>query len=303
MAQQDLADVVGHQLQRLAPKRVYAIGDIHGRADLLDRLIGTISQDLADRPIRDALTITLGDYVDRGPSSRAVIERLASNPFPTDFVALKGNHEALLEGFLRDPSIIERWRHVGGLETLRSYGVDVAPVMRGRNYEAAATAFQAFLPPTHVAFFASLRPCLALDQYFFCHAGVRPGIELAGQREDDLLWIRDEFLDSWTDFGKVIVHGHTPTEEPECRPNRINVDTGAFMTGRLTCAVLEGDELRFLSVASRGRSFSISGRFYSALDRWALRMVPAHPEAAASMPGAKGIHAVPPARRGPLPVG
>jgi len=230
------------------PRRLYVIGDIHGRADLLDRMIAAIDRDLAARPIDDCLTVTLGDYIDRGPDSRGVLDRLARNPFPTDFVALKGNHEALFATFLRDPSAAGHWRQLGGLETLHSYGIDVGPLMRGRNYEAAAEALLAAVPPEHFTFLAELRGALTFGRYFLCHAGVRPGIALQRQSEHDLLWIRDEFLDSKADFGKIVVHGHTPTEEPELLPNRINVDTGAFMTGRLTCAVLEGEQVRFLSV-------------------------------------------------------
>jgi len=229
------------------PLRLYVIGDIHGHADLLDRMAAGIARDLNERPIDVPLTVTLGDYIDRGPDSRGVLDRLAGNPFPTDYVALKGNHEDLLETFLRDPSSADHWRRLGGLETLHSYGVDVGPLMRGRDYEAAADALRAAVPPEHFAFLASLRRALTVGGYFLCHAGVRPGVPLEQQTEDDLLWIRDEFLKSKTDFGRIVVHGHTPTEEPELLPNRINVDTGAFMTGRLTCAVLEGKAVRFLS--------------------------------------------------------
>lgn len=231
-----------------APRRLYAIGDIHGRSDLLGRMIEAIGSDVAERPAGSALTVTVGDYIDRGPDSRGVIERLTSNPFATPYVALKGNHEALLESFLRDPAVADHWRHLGGLETLHSYGVDVAPVMRGRDYAGAAEALRGRMPQAHAAFIAALRTSLTVGRYFVCHAGVRPGIALPRQSEDDLLWIRDEFLASRADFGKIVVHGHTPAENPEIRPNRINVDTGAFMTGRLTCAVLEASSVRFLSV-------------------------------------------------------
>ncbi|MGE0257749.1 MAG: metallophosphoesterase family protein [Alphaproteobacteria bacterium] len=232
--------------QSPAPRRIYAVGDIHGRRDLLDRMIEKIRDDLRGFPVGDALTVTVGDYVDRGPDSRGVIERLAGNPFPTDYVALKGNHEDMLVRFLRDPSIGDPWSRNGGLETLHSYGIDVGSLMRGRGWEMAAAAFEKALPPTHWHFFASLRLCLSVGRYFFCHAGVNPGVPLTQQREDDLLWIRDEFLCDPTDFGQIVVHGHTPTPEPEIRPNRVNVDTGAFITGRLTCAVLGVDPPRFL---------------------------------------------------------
>ncbi len=233
------------------PDRLYVVGDIHGRADLLDAMVDAIGRDFAEHPVGDALTVTVGDYVDRGPASCGVIERLAENPFATRFIALRGNHEALLEAFLRDPAVAEHWRRLGGLETLHSYGIDVAPLMRGRDYDRASEMLRAALPEKHAAFLASLRMSLTVGRYFLCHAGVRPGIPLSRQHEDDLLWIREEFLLSTLDFGKIVVHGHTPTEEPEFRPNRINVDTGAFMTGRLTCAALEQHDggVRFISVS------------------------------------------------------
>jgi serine/threonine protein phosphatase 1 len=230
-----------------APDRLYVIGDIHGRADLLDRMVEEISRDLQASPIDDCLTVTLGDYIDRGPDSRGVIDRLARNPFPTDYVALKGNHEALLEQFLRDPSVADHWRRLGGLETLHSYGVAVGAMMLGRDYREGAAALRAAVPVEHRTFLASLKLSVTLGRYFLCHAGVRPGVPLARQSEDDLLGIRDEFLGSASDFGKIVVHGHTPIEVPAVLPNRINIDTGAFMTGRLTCVVLEADRPRFLS--------------------------------------------------------
>ena len=229
------------------PDRLYVIGDIHGRSDLLDRMIGEISRDLDANPVAESLTVTLGDYVDRGPDSRGVLDRLVRNPFPTRFVALKGNHEALFERFLREPSIADHWRRLGGLETLQSYGVAVGQVMMGKKYREAAEALQAAVPPAHFEFLGSLKTCLTVGQYFLCHAGVRPGLSLERQSEDDLLWIRGPFLDSNADFGKIVVHGHTPSEMPQVLPNRINIDTGAFMTGRLTCVVLERDRVRFIS--------------------------------------------------------
>jgi serine/threonine protein phosphatase 1 len=231
----------------LEQDRVYAIGDIHGRSDLLDRMVVEISRDLEAHPVETALTVTLGDYVDRGSESRGVIERLIRNPFPTPLVALKGNHETLFEAFLDDPCVADQWRRLGGLETLHSYGVPVASMMMGKNYEQAAEDLRTALPPAHLKFLKSLWTSLSLRQYFLCHAGVRPGVPLDRQREEDLLWIRDEFLSSRADFGKIVVHGHTPTRSPEVLPNRINIDTGAFMTGRLTCAVLDNGRPRFLS--------------------------------------------------------
>jgi len=226
--------------------RLYAIGDVHGRLDLLERAIQAIDRDVAERG-GTALTVTLGDYIDRGPQSRGVIERLSVNPFPTLYVALKGNHETLLEAFLADPSVGAHWRRLGGLETIASFGVPVQQLMLGRNYEDAAAQLRKALTQQHRDFLASLKTSVVVGRYFLCHAGVRPGVPLDRQREDDLLWIRDEFLNSTEDFGKIVVHGHTPVAEPEVLPNRINIDTGAFMTGRLTCVVLEKDRHRFLT--------------------------------------------------------
>ena len=181
--------------------RVYVIGDIHGRSDLLDRMVEHISRDLDASPISDCMTVTLGDYIDRGPDSRGVLDRLVRNPFPTDFIALKGNHETLLEMFLDDPAVAEHWRRLDGLETLHSYGVPVSNLMMGANYEQAAKA--------------SLQiPCFAEDvdhhrKIFLCHGGVRPGIALERQSIEDLLWIRDEFLKAqWISAGSSVSRAH-----------------------------------------------------------------------------------------------
>jgi serine/threonine protein phosphatase 1 len=229
--------------------RLYIIGDIHGRSDLLDQMVEEIYQDIEEFGDPGCVTITLGDYVDRGMDSRGVLNRLARNPFPTKYIALKGNHEALLEKFLHDSSIARQWRELGGLETLYSYGISTSDVMLGRGFDRAAHALREAVPAEHLAFLRSLRPSVSFGDYFFCHAGVRPNVPLDQQSIDDLLWIRDEFLSNEQDFGKVIVHGHSPNEWPQVRLNRINIDTGAFATGRLTCLVLERDSLRFLYTA------------------------------------------------------
>ena len=173
---------------------------------------------------------------------------MIGNPFPTPYVALKGNHEALLEGFLADPAVGEHWRRLGGLETLQSYGVPVGALMMGKNYDEAADRLRAALPAAHVSFLQSLKTSFSHGKYFLCHAGVRPSVPLERQSDDDLLWIRGEFLNSKADFSKIVVHGHTPVEEPEVLSNRINIDTGAFATGRLTCVVLDEHGHRFLTI-------------------------------------------------------
>lgn len=226
--------------------RVYVIGDIHGRLDLLDQLIRKIDLDLKQAPAVEAITVTLGDYIDRGPNSRGVLERLVHDPFPTPYVPLKGNHEELFENFFDDPSVGSKWRHLGGLETLHSYGVPVSLLMLGKGFREAADLLRERVPKTHLEFLSSLKTSASSKSFFLCHAGVRPGIPLERQNTGDLLWIRGEFLNSRLNFGKRVVHGHTPTERPEVLANRINIDTGAYMTGRLTCLVLEGEQHRFL---------------------------------------------------------
>ena len=227
--------------------RTYVIGDIHGRADVLDKMVKEIERDLKEYPAADGVTVTLGDYVDRGPNSRGVLDRLACNPFPTRYIALKGNHEAMFEAFLHDPTVASQWRRFGGLETLHSYGVPVAAVMIGKGFEEASNALRQAVPQEHLRFLESLKLSLSVGDYFLCHAGVRPGVPLEDQSAEDLLWIREEFLNSKISFGKIVVHGHTPIASPEVLPTRINIDTGAFATGRLTCLVLDGASRRFLT--------------------------------------------------------
>ncbi len=226
--------------------RIYAVGDLHGRADLFDRLAERVAADLRQSPHEAASAIFLGDYIDRGPDSFGVIDRLASGRFPTPAVCLRGNHEAIFLQFLEDETVLDDWRRFGALETLSSYGVDVSQPMRGRGFKEAQAQLQEKLPPAHLEFLQGARLSLSLGDYFFCHAGVRPQVPLARQQEQDLLWIRQEFLGFPGDFGKIVVHGHTPSPEPQLRPNRIGVDTGAYATGRLACLVLEGAERRWL---------------------------------------------------------
>ena len=176
-----------------------------------------------------------------------MIDRLVENPFPTSYVALKGNHETLLEAFLADPATGPYWRQQGGLETLQSYGIHVGGLM-GASFATARDQLRAALPAAHLQFLSSLKSSVSRGKYFFCHAGVRPSVPLERQSDDDLLWIRDAFLSSGMDFGKIVVHGHTPVAAPEVLANRIGIDTGAFATGRLTCVALSGGAPRFLHV-------------------------------------------------------
>lgn len=226
--------------------RIYAIGDIHGRADLLESIQQRIAIDQNNASV-ECLEIYLGDYIDRGPASKEVIDLLLkNNPASTPRIFLKGNHEATLLDFLEEPETLESWRGFGGLETIHSYGVNVRGLYEMKNYKMPQAEFLKKLPEKHKNFYHDLRLSETLGDYFFVHAGVKPKIALDLQEEKDLIWIRGEFLNSRADHGKVIIHGHTPVDAPEIWPNRINIDTGAYLTNKLTCLVLEGEERRFL---------------------------------------------------------
>jgi serine/threonine protein phosphatase 1 len=229
--------------------RVYCVGDIHGRDDLLLEMAERIDADIGARSFDHAVTVFLGDYVDRGPGSMRVVERLSGGEWPTPMIALAGNHEDLLLAFLEDEGILDAWRSLGGLETLHSYGVNVGLPMAGRDFKAVQAAFVARFPKRHQQFLETLNVSTTIGDYFFCHAGARPGVPLGRQDRDDLLNIRDPFLSSDAEHGKLVVHGHTPSVRPQVCPNRIGIDTAAYATGRLTCLVLEKDQRRFLDAA------------------------------------------------------
>ena len=226
--------------------RVYAIGDIHGRADLLDGVLDHIDSDLAEAPVSNSLEIFLGDYVDRGPDSRGVLDRLVARNLTHRMVFLKGNHETFLSQFVSKPAILGDWQRLGGLETLMSYGLTPSINADTVTQAKLATALDQAMPPSHRRFLDDLKSSFTFGDFYFVHAGVRPGISLEKQREEDLLWIRHEFLLCEEDFGKIVVHGHTPVQQVDIRPNRINIDTGAYATGSLTCLVLEEDTIRVI---------------------------------------------------------
>lgn len=226
--------------------RIYAVGDVHGCADLLDQTLARIDQHHNAKPAISEIEIFLGDYVDRGPHSREVIDRLISRQRERTTVCLMGNHEQYLTEFLNDAEIFSDWKQFGGIATLHSYGLPVAADASDEEIRELAQALGRLLPASHRRFLQSLKPCYTSGDYFFVHAGVRPGIPLAEQRIEDLLWIRQDFLGHDGDFGKMIVHGHTPVSAPDVRSNRINIDTGAYSTGQLTCLVLEADQISFI---------------------------------------------------------
>jgi serine/threonine protein phosphatase 1 len=192
----------------------------------------------------------LGDYIDRGPSSRETIDRLIEHGETHEAVFLKGNHELIALKCLSDRALFDQWLRLGGLETLISYGVPPETLANGKQIAELQSAFHSALPQKHFRFFRDLQNSFACGDFFFAHAGVKPNVELSRQKESDLLWIRAEFLSSNDDFGKIIVHGHTPAHEIEVGPNRINIDTGAFATGRLTCLMIEGDLLSVIDTSA-----------------------------------------------------
>ncbi len=223
-------------------RRVYAIGDIHGRADLLDAMLALIADDAGDVP---ATLVFLGDYVDRGPDSAAVIARLLGGlPEGWEGVALMGNHERLmLDCWTGDRKAAAIWRGNGGDATLASYGIVPG--------DDVAAALDAHVPPAHLAFLRALPLMHRIGDYLFVHAGIRPGVALDRQDPRDLMWMREPFLSSEADHGAVVVHGHSPGVEPCVRPNRIGIDTTAFASGVLTCLALEKGRRKFLATGSR----------------------------------------------------
>jgi serine/threonine protein phosphatase 1 len=230
--------------------RAYAVGDIHGRLDLLDRLLAAIEQDLERRPARKALLVFLGDLIDRGPDSRGVVERLRTyrheglRPY-----FLAGNHEEVLLRLLSgERGILDSWLKYGGAECLQSYGRDPA-TLAGQNERTAIAMVKDAIPGDHVRFIGSFADTLRLGDYLFVHAGIRPGLDLSLQNQSDLRWIRSQFLDHEDDHGFVVVHGHTISDGVDERPNRIGIDTGAYRTGTLTALAMEGEERWTLDTA------------------------------------------------------
>jgi serine/threonine protein phosphatase 1 len=222
---------------------VVAVGDVHGRLDLLEMLWQQIDAASRLSSARHRTLIFLGDYVDRGLHSAHVIDRFLEGFPGFEAVFLKGNHDETLLRFLEDPTIGDVWSNFGGLETLRSYGVIHTP---DRSWADTRSEFAAAIPRAHVDFFKNLKLHVTVGDYIFVHAGLKPRVRLEEQREFDLLWIRDEFLGSDANFGRIVVHGHTPTETPDIRPNRIGIDTGAYMTNKLTALILEDKSRQFL---------------------------------------------------------
>jgi len=231
--------------------RLYAIGDVHGRADLLAEMHIRIARDLARRPVPDWRVIHLGDYIDRGPDAARVLSLLADYWRGGHAEFMVGNHDTFLRDFLTDPegADLDLWIINSGGHTLRSFGVDpLLATLSGDPvvFQQLCASVDAMVPAEVKAFLAALKPIVRHGDYVFVHAGVRPGVPLEEQAVEDLVWIREPFLSSRADFGAVVVHGHTPVDAVEVRPNRIGIDTGAVFSGLLSCLVLEGAERHLL---------------------------------------------------------
>jgi serine/threonine protein phosphatase 1 len=215
--------------------RIYAIGDVHGRLDLLEQLYDRIIDHATTSDVERRVLVHLGDYVDRGPDSKGVLLRVRAGLPSFEMILLKGNHEELMLEFLEEGNgdALERWLDNGGVETLRSFGID--PDREAVDREEAIAA----IGPELLRWLCTLTRSHREGDLFFAHAGVRPGVPLAQQDPEDLIWIRRDFTNSEADFGARVVHGHSPSPEPVIRANRIGIDTGAVWTGHLTAAVLD----------------------------------------------------------------
>jgi len=230
--------------------RVYAIGDIHGRIDLLEKIHEIIREDAKTAPTSMAINIIyLGDYVDRGIYSKEVLDLLTSKPFPEfKVVYLLGNHDQKMLRFLNADDPDASWLELGGNTTVYSYGVRVPKdILATKRLHHIQTNLHERMPDTHFRFLEKLELSFTLGDYFFSHAGIDPSQRIDKQKPQDLLWGNKKFLDSEDNFGKIVVHGHTVEKEVIVRNNRICIDTGAFQTNILTCLVIEGENVRFLS--------------------------------------------------------
>ena len=230
--------------------RIAAIGDLHGRLDLL-RQVGAQLDALARDPTKQLIEVYLGDYVDRAGDAKGVVEFLAERSRLSDrrVVCLAGNHEQLLLAALRSDRDFLAWLTMGGNSTLLSYGV--TPQGAKVSPSGCRAEFAAALPAKHLEFLQSLLPCYACGGFFFVHAGVSPDRPLEEQRIRDLLWIRETFMTSNANFGATVVHGHTPVSKPQFRMNRIGIDTGAYFSGQLTCLLITTEGVSVLGRSDR----------------------------------------------------
>jgi len=242
-----------------AGQRVYAIGDIHGRLDLFEAMIAAIEADDAAGAPADTTVILLGDLVDRGPDSAAVVARARDWQRQRKVRILQGNHEEMFLSSFEDADTLRHFLRFGGKETVLSYGID-PEAYRQASVEEVQQLMQRAIPPEERAFLAGFEDMIAIGDYLFVHAGILPEQPLEEQKPRHLRWIREPFLSHAEPHGAVVVHGHTITHEPQDRGNRIGIDTGAYMSGRLTALVLEGSERRYLEAVDDGGAITAAAR-------------------------------------------
>lgn len=240
-------------------RRVYAVGDVHGRLDLFEAMRTAIDREIASARGLHSTVVLLGDLIDRGPDSAGVLAAARAWSERRRLHILLGNHEEMFLKSFDDLEVLKQFLRHGGRETLLSYGISK------KKYAAASLAEVQKLaneqvPAEDRAFIATFEDMLEAGDYLFVHAGIQPGVPLTDQSEHDLRWIREPFLSHAEDHGQVVVHGHTITGQPELRPNRIGIDTGAYHSGRLTALVLEGTGRRFLEALAKNGAITVSSR-------------------------------------------
>lgn len=246
-----MVNILKRGLRRQNPRipaglRFYVIGDVHGRVDALRDVFSRIDADRTRSSTVRPVQLFLGDYVDRGPASREVLDLLSMRLMSHEMVLLRGNHEVMFHEFFSNPVLIDNWRQYGGLQTLISYGLK--PSIKPSPAEAVELSQNLAIkvPRLHRQLISKMPSSFTCGDFYFVHAGVRPGTPLKEQKDEDLLWIREDFLLYERDFEKFIVHGHTPVLKPDVRSNRINLDVGAYATGNLACLVIDGETIDFI---------------------------------------------------------
>ncbi len=240
---------------------IWAVGDIHGRSDLVDRLIQAIRADLSASDATRKVVVFLGDHIDRGLDSKGVLNQLCNLDADPELEVhfIRGNHEERMETFLTDPDVGPSWCDYGGRDTLASYGVDVRLTRNGPGgWGEASAALAEALPEAHRRLLERQEASATIGDYFFCHAGARPGVALSAQDPHDLMWIREAFLDDPEPFEKVVVHGHTPSDTVVSDERRIGIDSGAYATNVLSAVRLEGEARLLMQATGRAGRVSVA---------------------------------------------
>lgn len=234
-----------------AGRRVYAIGDVHGRLDLLHALACAVEEDNRAAPAARSTVIMLGDLIDRGPDSRSVVDYVLDWQLRREMRIISGNHEEMLLTCLKNPAALVHFLRYGGTETLESYGVQT-DMLDIADFDSVKDVLLRAIPGRHRAFLASFEDMVEIGDYLFVHAGINPGAALHQQKASDLRWIREPFLSHMAPHSHMVVHGHTIARTVQLPGNRIGIDTGAYRYGRLTALVMEGSQRRFIQSCDEG---------------------------------------------------